>query len=118
MKKLAGLFILLSFAAITCRKPEPLKVSFNVLENSAASPTYSITYTSDQTGASSVSSSSGSNWSSPVTELERGQFVTMKVECSAPQFDITAQIFVNGFIWKTDRFSNPVSSLTVTGTLE
>lgn len=117
MKRFILLLVLLPLLLANCRKEETLKVTYTVRETSNAQPSYSITYTSDQGGNSTIASSSAENWSSNSILLEQGQFVSMKVESTAPQFDITLRIYVSGFLWKEAHFANPVASSKLDGTL-
>lgn len=117
MKKLLLLLPVLLLLFGNCRKPEELKVTFTVRETSPSSPSYTITYTSDKSGNSNVANSTDENWSSDALLLEQGEFVSMKVESTAPQFDITLRIYVSGFLWKEAHFANPVASASLSGTL-
>lgn len=109
------LFLPLFFG--NCRKPQELKVTYKVIETSSSNPSYTITYTSDKSGNTNVASSSEQNWSSDVMLLEEGEFISMKTECTAPEFEIKMNIYVNGFLWKTETFSDPVVSKELKGTL-
>lgn len=108
----------LTFSLASCKKEVPtLKVTYIVRELSQSEPEYSITYTGDITGGSNVASNNDNYWSSDVLELKQGQFVSLKSECSDPEYQIKLTINVNGQIWKEETFSNPNGSLTISGNL-
>lgn len=108
----------LTFFLTSCKKDVPtVKVTYIVRELSQSVPEYSITYTGDISGGSNVASNNDNYWSSDVLELKQGQFVSLKSECSDPEYQIKLTINVNGQIWKEETFSNPYGSLTVSGNL-
>ncbi|MBI3510880.1 MAG: hypothetical protein HY064_09450 [Bacteroidetes bacterium] len=119
MKKAIYLSLIIFTALSSCKKdkPIPLKVVYSVSEISSASPTYDIAFTSDKTGTTTISSSSSDHWSSPTLELDRGQFVSMKVDCTDPTFDIKFAIYINGYLFKNDEMQAPVSSKTISGNI-
>jgi hypothetical protein len=119
MKKLAIFLPLIIVLFASCRKnePIPLKVAYKVYESSAAAPLYTITYTTDKSGSSTISSSSNSFWTSSDYELNPGQFVSMKVDCSDPTFDITFRIYVNGYLFREGKMQSPDNSETISGRL-
>lgn len=117
MKQFLFLPILAILLFSQCRKEETLKVIYTIAENSAAQPSFTITYTADKSGNSNIASSSAESWTSDVMLLEQGQFVSMKAECAAPEFEIKMNIFVNGFLWKTETFSDPVASKELKGNI-
>jgi hypothetical protein len=110
--------LLLISLLTACKKEVPtLKVTYIIRELSQAEPEYSITYTGDITGGSNVASNNDNYWSSEVLELKQGQFVSLKSECTDPEYQIKLTINVNGQIWKEETFSNPNGSLTISGNL-
>jgi hypothetical protein len=116
----APLLILVLFTLMfsACKKEVPtVKVTYIVRELSQAAPEYSITYTGDISGGSNVASNNDNYWSSDVLELKQGQFVSLKSECTDPEYQIKLTINVNGQIWKEEIFSNPNGSLTISGNL-
>jgi hypothetical protein len=117
MKRLA---ILIAFAVslfASCRKEQTFKVTYVVKEYSAEQPMYTITYTAEKSGGSNIASSTNERWSSDGIELERGQYVSMKLRSDAPVYELTMFVYVNGYLWRTETFSNPVREKEVNGTL-
>lgn len=118
MKSHVYLLLLLCCAFSSCKKEVPtLKVTYVVRELSQATPEYSIIYTGDVAGGSNVASNNDNHWSSDELELKQGQFVSLKSECTAPEYQIKLTIYVNGQIWKEETYSNPSGSLTISGNL-
>jgi hypothetical protein len=116
MLRSAALFILILFLFGNCKKETiEQKIVFSVSETSADSPSYNITYTSDKSGGTTMSNSSSATWSSGAIILEPGQFVTMKVDCTAPVFDIKFSVFINGYLWESKTMHNPTPSMTISG---
>jgi hypothetical protein len=114
--RFAAIFVFVLFIFGNCKKETiEQKFVFSVRETSADSPSYNITYTSDKSGGTTTVSSSGATWSSGVVILEPGQFITMKVDCTAPLFDITFSVFINGFLWESRIMHNPNPSMTISG---
>jgi hypothetical protein len=118
MKRLLILPVLLTLLFAQCRKEQLLKVTYVVYEDSQDSPEYTITYTADKTGATAIASANRAGWESGTMLLEPGQFVSMKVDCNAPLFDIRFKILVNGYIFRQEEhMSTPTSSKTISGNL-
>ncbi|CAN5873128.1 hypothetical protein BH11BAC7_BH11BAC7_16430 [soil metagenome] len=116
MLRLAAIsvFILLLFG--NCHKEDPdHKISYGVKETSMDSPTFSISYTSDKSGATTVGSSSSASWESGTIELKREQFISLKVDCNAPLFDFVLSVYVDGHLWDRKEMHNPTSSITISG---
>jgi hypothetical protein len=86
-----------------------------VQESTQDSPTYTISYTSDKSGATTIASSSSSSWNSGGIILTKEQFVSMTVECTAPTFELTFSVFVNGNLWDRKVMQDPVSTMTISG---
>lgn len=116
MARPAAIFILVLFLFGNCKKETiEQKFTFSVSETSADSPSYNITYTSDKSGGTTMVNSSAASWNSGVVVLEPGQFVSMKVDCTAPLFDIKLSVFINGYLWESKEMHNPTSSKTISG---
>ena len=115
MKPLATLAVFAVLLFTQCKKEEPLKVTYDVRESSHSQPMYTMTYTSDQSGATTTASSTADFWRSDPIELERGQFVSLKVESTSPQYDLLLRVYVNGFLWEEKEMHNPMSSVTISG---
>jgi hypothetical protein len=98
-------------------EPQELKVSYTVIEVTQEQPAYSITYTSNKARATNTTSSSEDSWSSGTILLEQGEFISLKVECNEPVYNIKLKIYVSGMLWKEEQFANPVPSASVSGTL-
>lgn len=117
MKRLIFLPVLLILLFSQCRKEELMSVRYVVYEASQDSPEYTISYTADKTGNTNIASSTATAWQSETVMLEPGQFVSMKMECSAPLYDISFKIIVNGYTYKEEHLSNPTPSKTISGNL-
>lgn len=117
MKHFAAIAVLIVLLFAQCKKEEPLKVTYSVREDSQEQPAYSITYTSDKIGSSTIASSSGDYWNSDPVFLDRGQFVSLKVNCNAPVFDLVLRVYVNGYLWQEKEMHNPTASATISGKL-
>jgi hypothetical protein len=116
MFRFAAIFILVLFLFGNCKKETiEQKYIFSVSETSADSPSYNITYTSDKSGGTTTVSSSAAHWSSSTIILEPGQFISMKVDCTAPVFEIKLSVYVNGYLWDSKTMHNPISSTTISG---
>jgi hypothetical protein len=117
MKHFSAIAVLVVLLFAQCKKEEPLKVTYSVREDSMEQPSYSITYTSDKIGSSTIASSSGDYWNSDPVFLDRGQFVSLKVNCTSPVFDLVLRVYVNGFLWQEKAMHNPTASATISGNL-
>lgn len=117
--KRALLPILALFLFSQCKKDQPqeLKVSYTVYETSQDQPTFNISFTSDKSGTTNQASSAAETWTSGEILLEQGEFISMKVDCTAPTYDLTMRIYVSGFLWKEQHFSSPTASASLSGTL-
>jgi hypothetical protein len=112
---LAAIFILFLFG--NCQKDDPeTKITYSVKEFSADSPSFNMTYTSDKSGATTTGNSSASAWTSNGIILRKGQFVSLTVDCSAPLYDFTLYIYVDGNLWQKKDMNNPEGSVTISGT--
>lgn len=101
-----------------CKKEvAPANVTYSVYEVSAGTPEYGIEYTSDKAGGTMVTSYNTEHYSSGKIELEQGQFISLKVTCTAPVYELQLSIFVNGNLWKTGELNSPTSSVTVSGNI-
>ncbi|HLG02622.1 MAG TPA: hypothetical protein VI731_03445 [Bacteroidia bacterium] len=101
-----------------CKKEELVKAYYTVAENSADAPSYSITYTSDKSGASTIAGSSEENWNSGSLLMEHGQFISLTVECTEPVYDFTLKIFTGGNLAAIEHFSNPARTKTISVKIE
>ncbi len=111
---LISIFILLLFG--NCKREVPTrKITFSVLESSADTPSYFITYTSDQAGGTTQVSSNGDTWTSGPIVLGQEQFIRMTVDCNAPLFEIRLSVYVDGHLWDQKNFYNPGSTITISG---
>jgi hypothetical protein len=111
-----SVFILVFFG--NCHKESTdLKVTYKIRETSNDIPSYNISYTSDKSGNTSNISSSLDVWDSSTLLLKKGQFISLTLDCSAPNYDFTLDIIVDGGIWKEAQLDSPNSSITVSGTI-
>lgn len=92
-----------------------MKVSYSISESSVDSPTFNITYTSDKSGGTTSGSSASNYWNSGTILLEKGQFISMTVECSAPLYDLIIDVYVDGNVWERRQLQNPGGSVTISG---
>jgi hypothetical protein len=116
MFRIAATSILILFLFANCHKQIPeQKISYSVRETSVDSPLISISYTSDKSGTTTITSSSGPSWNSGTIMLEEEQFVSLTVDCSAPLYDIVLGVYVNGHLWTQKEMHNPTSSVTISG---
>lgn len=93
------------------------EVTYTVHENSQAVPSYSIEYTSDEGGGTTLGSNNDNYWTSNKLTLTKGQYAYLKVTCTEPEFTLSLNIFVNGNLWKTTSISNPTTTVTLSGNL-
>lgn len=106
MKLVVYICVFVALAFTACKKEIPTsEVVYSISESSAASPTYDIIYTNDVAGGEMVTQYSTSTYSSGKIVLEQGQFISMKVVCAAPVYNLNCSIFINGNLWKTASFS-------------
>lgn len=118
MKRALPFLLLVLFAFAGCKKETPtVEVTYSISERSAATPAYNIEYTSDQSGGTTVTSYNTASYSSGRITLKQGQFISMKVTCSDPTYELFCTIFVNGNTWKTGTLNSPSGSLTLSGNL-
>jgi hypothetical protein len=118
MIRLVTLSFFILFLFGNCAKQnKEMKVTYTVRETSASTPQFTISYISDKSGTSSSVNSSAENWSSAILILEKGEFVSITVDCTAPNFDFVIDIFADGALWKESEMHNPTSTITVSGTL-
>ncbi len=112
------LILFFALVLVSCNKEEEtIEVTFTIRENSASAPTYNITYTSDQTGTSSIASNNDNHWTSDKRILTKGQFVSLQTECTEPEFALVLYIYVNGNLWKSANMNNPTASAVISGNL-
>lgn len=103
---------------IGCEKKVPtLEVTFSVNETSQANPEFTIEYTSDRIGGTTIGSNNDDYWTSGKIVLEQGQYASLTVNCTEPEYQMSLTIFVNGHIWKTTTLANPTPSASVSGYL-
>lgn len=108
------LFILL--ACTSCRKETPVaEVTYSVHETSQAAPSYSIEYTSDQAGGTTVGSNNDNYWTSGKIPLKQGQYISLKVSSTDPEYALQLYIYINGNLWKMSSLNSPVPSVTISG---
>ncbi len=118
MKILFGIVFSSILLFSSCKKePDTLEVSFAVRENSVDAPEYTIIYTSNITGSSTVGSNNDEYWSSSKLQLKQGQFVSLKTECTAPLYELVLFIYVNGQLLKKEEMQNPTASFVICGNL-
>jgi hypothetical protein len=116
MPRLAAIsvFILILFG--NCHKETPeQKISYSVRESSVDSPSFNISYTSNKSGTTTIANSSAATWSSGGIILEKEQFISMTVDCSAPLFDFVLSVYVDGNLWEQKEMHNPTTSVTISG---
>ncbi len=110
--------VLLSLTNFSCtRKETTAKVTYIIRETSSSTPTIAVTYTSDQSGASTQIGVPSENWDSQTFELKAGQFVNMRAESSSQQYTIRMKVIVNGVVWGDKTFSNPTTSAEISGNI-
>ena len=108
------LFVTLLFSA--CKKEDmTAEVTYTVHENSQSAPSYTIEYTSDEGGGTTLGSNNDDYWSSAKLPLTKGQYAYLKVTCADPEFILSLNIFVNGNLWKSTSISNPNTTVTLSG---
>ncbi len=118
MIRLAILSVPIVFLFGNCQKEnKDAKVIYEIRETSNDVPNYNITYTADKSGTSSTINSSSDQWTSASLVLSKGQFVSLTLDCAAPHFDFTIDIFVDGALWKETQMSNPTSSTALSGNI-
>lgn len=110
-----GSFVL--FALYGCKKEVPTsEVVYSITETSAAAPAYEIVYTNDKSGGQMVTSYNTASYSSGKIVLEQGQYISMKVTCSEPTYNLNCSIFINGNLWKAGSFGSG-GELTLSGNI-
>lgn len=116
MKRLAALSVLLLLLFGNCHKQaKELKVSYKVQETSGNHPPYTISYTSNESGSTTSVNSSLEEWNSNVLLLPRGEFISLTVDCTAPSYNFSIDILVDGGIFREAQLSNPNTSITISG---
>lgn len=115
MKRLA-IFAFFAIFLIGCEKRTPTsEVTFSVYETSQDNPEFSIEYTSDRAGGTTIGSNNDNYWTSGKLILEQEQYASLTVSCTAPIYQMNLSIFVNGNLWKTTSLANPAPSASVSG---
>jgi hypothetical protein len=118
MIRLATLSILILVLFGNChRESVDMKVTYKVRETSLNVPQFNVTYTADKSGSTSSVSSSAPEWDSPALVLSRGEFVSMTLDCTAPNFDFILDILVDGGIFREVEMHNPTSTITISGNI-
>lgn len=98
----------------SCNKEEELRrVTFNVREFSANTPTCTITYTSDATGGNTITSTSSDSWSSPSLQLKPGSAAVLTVDCNEAAFDYKLYVYVDGNLLETKTYNGGSSPETI-----
>ncbi len=116
MLRLAALSVLFILMFSNCNKElEEFKIIYSVKETSADSPSYNISYTSDKSGGTTMANSSNATWNSGTILLDKNQFLSMTVDCSAPTFELKFSVSVNGYLWQSKVMQDPVSTMTISG---
>jgi hypothetical protein len=116
MKRLLPFLLLAASGFSACEKEMPVsEVVYSITETSAAAPSYGIEYTNDQAGGTAVTSYNTSSYSSGKIKLRQGQFISMKVSCTDPTYELRCSIFINGNLWKTGSIEAPDGSITLSG---
>lgn len=107
---------LISILLLGCEREVPTsEVTFSIHENSAANPSFSLEYTSDQSGGTTVGSNNDNYWTSGKVVLKQGQYISLKATCIEPTFDLVLYIYIDGGFWKTASISAPTSTITLSG---
>jgi hypothetical protein len=107
--------ILILLVLFGCRRDETRSVTVNVKQATGGSATCIVSYTANETGTETVTSTSAQNWSSPVRRAEPGEFMKVTVSSTSSQYDYTVTIYVDGGIWKQTQLQNPQGSVTLSG---
>ncbi len=107
--------LLLLLVIAGCRRDETRSVTVNVKQATGGSASCVISYTANETGTETVTSTSAQNWSSPVRRAEPGEFMKVTVSSTSPQYDYTVTIYVDGGIWKQTELQNPQGNVTLSG---
>ena len=116
MLRYAAISVFILFLFGNCKKESPEhKITYSVYETSADSPSYNITYTSDKSGATTIANSSSASWTSNGIILNKGQFISLTVDCTAPTFELKLFVYVDGNLWEQKVMQDPVSTLTISG---
>ncbi len=98
----------------SCNKEEVLRrVTFNVREFSAGTPTCTITYTSDASGGTTVTSTASDSWSSPSLQLKPGSAAVLTVDCNEAIFDYKLYVYVDGNLLETKTYNGGSSPETI-----
>lgn len=98
----------------SCNKEEVLhRVTFNVLEFSSVTPTCTITYTSDASGGTTVTSTASDSWSSPSLQLKPGSAALLTVYCNEATFDYKLYVYVDGNLLETKTYNGGSSPETI-----
>lgn len=116
MLRYAAISVFILFLFGNCKRESPeQKITYTIKETSADSPSYSITYTSDKSGATTTANSSAANWNSGGIIMNKQQFISMTVDCSAPLFELTFSVYVDGNLWERKVMQDPVSTMSISG---
>ena len=115
MKRLAYIPLLILLLMGCEREIPTAEVTYSIFENSSANPSFSIEYTSDQAGGTTIGSNNDNYWTSGKLILKQGQFISLKTTCTEPIFDLQLFIFINGNQWKSVSVSNPTNTITLSG---
>jgi hypothetical protein len=116
MLRLVTISALVLFLFGDCHKEKnEMKVSYKIREISTNTPAYNITYTSDKSGTNANVTSSLDEWNSSTLVLTRGEFISLTLDCTAPNYDFSIDILVDDGIWKEAVLQSPNSTITISG---
>lgn len=110
------LLLILVVAFTACKRDNSRMVTVNVKQASGAA-TCTISYTQNATGTEVQTTSSSTNWTSPVRRAEPGEFMKAKVSSTSPQYSFLVTIYVDGGIWKQGTLQSPQGELVLSGTI-
>ncbi|HEU4716303.1 MAG TPA: hypothetical protein VFU15_00640 [Bacteroidia bacterium] len=117
MKRLVYFFPLFCVLLSSCRKQDTtVKIAYDIKELSSDNPSYTITYTSDKSGNSKQVSTSDPLWNSGYIELPKGEYVSLRVDCSAPLYEFRISIYQEGVSVQETELFNPRGSASVSFT--
>lgn len=116
MNRIATIFVFAVILFSGCLKKDPTsEVTFSVRETSLDNPPFTLEYTSDKAGGTTIGSNNDNYWTSGKVILEQGQYISLKVSCSEPLYALDLYIYINGNLWKTASLTNPTPYTSVSG---
>jgi hypothetical protein len=121
-----GSFFFLWFAGIVvlaaCKKePDPeeqARVTYEVVETSSSVPSFTVSYTGENSATETEGPISSSSWrSETIKDKKRGDFVSFTLDSNSGSGSFKMRIYMNGVLWMEETVDIPFTPKTISGNL-